>query len=232
MILLIESETNYNESFDVIWPDDKQGIGYLTGLPGAKERLQIFNADLDRPDSFNEAIEGCTGVFHAAHPTGFTKEEAEEMVIKRATEGTIGVLQACLNSKTVKRVVYTSGISTVLFSGNGQQVADESAWTDIDYFRSLNVIGNPSLIAKTYTERAALEFAEQHGLDLVTLIPSLVFGPFICPKIPRSVHMGLAMVLGMFSVSFAMTLANWFILTFGLKTIQNLFSCKMNSKLN
>ncbi|XP_052306803.1 vestitone reductase isoform X1 [Populus trichocarpa] len=176
--------------------DGKQGIGYLTGLPGAKERLQIFNADLDRPDSFNEAIEGCTGVFHVAHPTGFTKEEAEEMVIKRATEGTIGVLQACLNSKTVKRVVYTSGISTVLFSGNGQQVADESAWTDIDYFRSLNVIGNPSLIAKTYTERAALEFAEQHGLDLVTLIPSLVFGPFICPKIPRSVHMGLAMVLG------------------------------------
>ncbi|KAB5569080.1 hypothetical protein DKX38_002873 [Salix brachista] len=86
--------------------EGKRGIGYLTDLPGARERLQIFHADLDRPDSFNEAIEGCTGVFHVAHPTGFTKKEPEEMVIKRATEGTIGILQACLNSKTAKRVVY------------------------------------------------------------------------------------------------------------------------------
>ncbi|CAK7347910.1 unnamed protein product [Dovyalis caffra] len=176
--------------------EGNKDISYLKDLPGAKERLQIFNAELDKPESFTDAIQGCTGVFHVAHPTDLANKEPEEIVVKRAIEGTIGILKACLNSKTVKKVVYTSGASTVLFSGNGQEVVDESSWTDVDYFRSLNVMGSSSLVAKTYTERAALEFAEQNGLDLVTLIPSLVMGPFICPRIPRSVYLGLAMIWG------------------------------------
>ncbi|CAK7347908.1 unnamed protein product [Dovyalis caffra] len=156
--------------------EGNRDISYLTDLPEAKEKLEIFNADLDKPESFNEAIKGCTGVFHLAHPANYTNKEPEETVIKRSVEGTLGILKACLNSKTVKRVVYTSSISTVLYSGKDQQVLDESAWTDIDYFRSLNAVGNSSPIVKTKTERAALEFAELHGLDLVTLIPSLATG--------------------------------------------------------
>ncbi|MBA0821935.1 hypothetical protein Goarm_018761 [Gossypium armourianum] len=52
------------------------------------------------------------------------------------------------------------------------------------------------MISKTLTERAALEFGTQHGLDVVTVIPSLVVGPFICPKFPGSVRSSLALVLG------------------------------------
>ncbi|KAJ0052978.1 hypothetical protein Pint_00241 [Pistacia integerrima] len=53
-------------------PEHKRDINYLTNLPGATERLHIFTADLDKPESFNEAIEGCMGVFHFAHPVDFT----------------------------------------------------------------------------------------------------------------------------------------------------------------
>jgi nucleoside-diphosphate-sugar epimerase len=100
----------------------------------------------------------------------------------------------------VKRVVYTSSAAAILFSGNGQEVVDESAWTDIDYFKDLKLTARSYTSSKTKTERAALEFAEQHGLDLVTLIPSLVLGPFNSPRIPASFYVGLAMIMGMITL--------------------------------
>jgi vestitone reductase len=44
-------------------------------------------------------------------------------VTKRAIDGGLGVLQACLNSKTMKRVVYISSETAVLL--NGDQAVDE-----------------------------------------------------------------------------------------------------------
>ncbi|CAK9184832.1 unnamed protein product [Ilex paraguariensis] len=82
----------------------KKDISYLTNLPGASKKLHIFNADLDEPDSFNAAIEGCTGVFHLTHPVDLTKKKSEEVVTKRVVEGTIGILKISLNSKMAKSV--------------------------------------------------------------------------------------------------------------------------------
>ncbi|KAL2536551.1 vestitone reductase-like [Forsythia ovata] len=74
------------------------------------ERLRIFRADhLDKPDSFDSAIKGCIGVFHVAH---LADKETEETKINKSVNGTLGILQACLGSKTVKRVVYNSGVAT------------------------------------------------------------------------------------------------------------------------
>ncbi|CAK9142155.1 unnamed protein product [Ilex paraguariensis] len=75
-----------------------------TNLPGASEKLHIFNANLDEPNSFTAAIEGCTGVFHLAHSVDLTRKKSEDVVTKRVVEGTIGILKASLNSKTVKSV--------------------------------------------------------------------------------------------------------------------------------
>ncbi|PPS17622.1 hypothetical protein GOBAR_AA02948 [Gossypium barbadense] len=111
-----------------------------------------------------------------------------------AIEGCKG---ACLKSKTVKRVVYTSSASTVMFNGQDVEVVDESFWTDVDIIReNLSPFMRSYMISKTLTETAALEFGTQHGLDVVTVIPSLVVGPFICPKFPGSVRLSLALVLG------------------------------------
>ncbi|KAL3604019.1 hypothetical protein D5086_004878 [Populus alba] len=87
-----------------------------------------------------------------------------------------------------------------MLSGNGQEVVDESAWTNIDYFMDLKLTTSSYTASKTKTERAALEFAEQHGLDLVTLIPSLALGSFNSPRIPASLYVGLAMITGMITL--------------------------------
>ncbi|KAK4849396.1 hypothetical protein QYF36_024317 [Acer negundo] len=174
----------------------KRDLSFLTHLQGASEKLQIFNADLSDPDSFEAAIEGCTSVLHVATPVDFEGREPEEVVNQRAISGTLGILKACLKSKTIKRVVYTSSASTVEFSGKNVDIVDENFWSDVDYIRKFIPVLGSYMISKTLTERAALQFAEEHGLDLVTLIPSFVVGPFICPKFPSSVRTSLAMVLG------------------------------------
>ncbi|KAL0379663.1 UNVERIFIED_CONTAM: Vestitone reductase [Sesamum angustifolium] len=175
----------------------KKDISYLKNLPGAQERLQVFPADLENPDSFEAAIEGCIGVFHVAHPIDFVGKETEEMITNKSVRGTLAILEACLKAKTVKRVVYTSSAFTVMFNNDGPDiVVDESSWTDVDYVRNANFVGASYSISKTLTERAALEFAEKHSLDLVSVIPTWINGPFICPNIPGSVTGSLAMILG------------------------------------
>ncbi|MBA0548823.1 hypothetical protein Golob_019895 [Gossypium lobatum] len=177
-------------------PENKRDLSFLTSLPGAAEKLKIMSADLSDPESYNAAIEGCKGVFHVATPVDFENKESEA-VTERSISGALGILKACLKSKTVKRVVYTSSASTVMFNGQDVEVVDESFWTDVDFVRgNLSPFMRSYMISKTLTERAALEFGTQHGLDVVTVIPSLVVGPFICPKFPGSVRSSLALVLG------------------------------------
>ncbi|KAL8091839.1 vestitone reductase-like isoform X1 [Apium graveolens] len=177
-------------------PDQKKDVSYLTNLPGASERLRIFNADLDRPESFSDSIQGCVGVFHVAHNIDFEGKEDEETNTKKSIDATISILQACLDSKTVKRVVYTSSGSTVMYSGKDLSVLDETTWTDVDYLKSRKTLGESYYISKTSTERAALEFAETHGLELVTVIPTFIHGPFITPHCPGSVHTLMTMIFG------------------------------------
>ncbi|KAH0755199.1 hypothetical protein KY290_025469 [Solanum tuberosum] len=146
-----------------------QDVSYLTNLPEASQRLRIFNADMDKPESFSAAIEGCVGVFHVAHPMNYGDQEIEEEKIRKAVDGTLGILWECLNSKTVKRVVYTSSRTAVVFNDKGLDTVDESSWSDIYIMKTLKPISAASyVISKTLTEKAALEFAEKHGLDLVT----------------------------------------------------------------
>ncbi|PIN25767.1 Flavonol reductase/cinnamoyl-CoA reductase [Handroanthus impetiginosus] len=177
-------------------PDNKRDISFLTNLPGASERLQIFHADLDHPDTFAASIHGCTGLFHVAQPLDFEDKESEETKVKRITNGTLGILQACLEAKTVKRVVYTSSVAAAAASQEaaGSELVDESFWTDVDRVRRL---GRGSYkVTKALTERLALDFGEKNGLDVVCVLPGWVHGPFIGPRCPESVCICMALIFG------------------------------------
>ncbi|KAI6706653.1 hypothetical protein NL676_009615 [Syzygium grande] len=177
-------------------PDGSRDISFLKNLPGASERLRIFTADLSDPESFGPAIAGCVGVFHVATPMDLEDREPEPVITKRSIEGTLGILRTCLNSKTVKRVVYTSSASALSLNNSNADIQDEDSWCDVESIRGIRVPGVSYAISKTLTEKAVLEFGERHGLEVVTVVPSFVHGPFICPKFAGSVQTCLAMVLG------------------------------------
>ncbi|KAF5739572.1 hypothetical protein HS088_TW12G00781 [Tripterygium wilfordii] len=173
-------------------PERKRDMSFLKNLPGAPENLHIFEAELSNPESFDEAIQGCIGVFHLAASIDLGKGESVEVLTRRSINAVLEILKSCLKSKTVKRVVYTSSQSAVIANGKNVEVMDESFWSSVDNRQAKQAY----TISKTLTEKAALEFAEEHGLELVTVILPFVVGPFICPQFPISVRMILAMVLG------------------------------------
>ncbi|MED6146575.1 hypothetical protein PIB30_035678 [Stylosanthes scabra] len=166
------------------WSQFAQTCGELAG---ASQNLQILSADLSNPESFSAATEGCIGVFHVATPMDFELQEPEEVVTKRTIDGALGILKACLNnSNIVKRVIYTSSSSAVLYhnscgkdDSSEEVVLNEDFWSDVDYLRTSKVDGWSYSVSKTLTEKAVLEFGEQNGLDVVTLVPTFVLGPFV-----------------------------------------------------
>lgn len=51
--------------------------------------------------------------------------------------------------------------------------------------------------AKTIAEKTAFEFAENNGLDLISVIPTLVNGPFLMSTMPPSMLTALALITSM-----------------------------------
>ncbi|MED6121805.1 hypothetical protein PIB30_033526 [Stylosanthes scabra] len=76
-------------------------------------------------------------------------------------------------------------------------MVDEETWSEIEACQNGdNIVSSSYSVSKMLTEKAALEFGEKNGLEVVSLVLPLVVGPFICPNMPSSVHIALAMILG------------------------------------
>ena len=93
---------------------------------------------------------------------------------------------------------------------------DEIYWSDENLLRDLKPFAWSYSISKTLAEKAILEFGEHHGLDVVTLIPTFVLGPFICPKLPDS-------------ISDALNLSIWYVMQFACPVFYHLLCVKCES---
>nr|ABK26123.1 unknown [Picea sitchensis]ABR17284.1 unknown [Picea sitchensis] len=170
---------------------------HLLDLPGANERLTLWKADLDDEGSFDAAVDGCEGVFHVATPMDFESEDPENDIIKPTVNGVLNVMKSCAKAKSVKRVVFTSSAGTVNFTDDFQtpgKVFDESCWTNVDLCRKVKMTGWMYFVSKTLAEKAAWDFAEENKIDLLTVIPTLVVGPFIMQTMPPSMITALALL--------------------------------------
>lgn len=139
----------------------------------ADARLRFVIADLGQDHGWSEAVEGCEHVLHVASPLDADGFDDERM-IALARDGSLRVLDVAERAG-VRRVVMTS--STAASSppvSETSALVDEDFWTDVD---------DPSTTAyprsKTLAERAAWERVDGSPLELVTILPSAVFGPAI-----------------------------------------------------
>ncbi|CAL4948520.1 unnamed protein product [Urochloa decumbens] len=165
----------------------------LLYLPGATERLSIWRADLAEEGSFDEAIKGCAGVFHVATPMDFESKDPENEVIKPTVEGMLSIMRACKEAGTVRRVVFTSSAGTVNIEERQRPVYDHDNLSDVDFCRRVKMTG---WMSKSLSENAAMAYAAEHGLNLISIIPTLVVGPFLSAAMPPSLVAALALVTG------------------------------------
>ncbi|RVW76594.1 Tetraketide alpha-pyrone reductase 1 [Vitis vinifera] len=172
--------------------------GHLLALDGAKERLHLFKADLVEEGSFDSVIEGCDGVFHTASPVAVEVSDPRFILqyyfhfnpaelIDPALRGTINILRSCAKVPSVKRVVVTSSMATVVF--NGKSLTPD-VLVDESWFSNPLLLEQSKLwymLSKTLAEEAAWKFAKENGIDMVTLNPGWVIGPLSHPTPSLSV---------------------------------------------
>jgi dihydroflavonol-4-reductase len=168
----------------------------LKNLEGLKAETAI--GDLRDPASLEKAISGCDAVFHVAADYRLWVRDPREMY-RSNVEGTRSILEAA-RKNGVKRVVYTSSVATVGFTGNGQAADEDSPVSLVD------MIGHYKR-SKFMAEQIALE-AGRSGLNVVTVNPTTPIGEqdvkptptgrivvdFLKRKFPAYVETGLNLV--------------------------------------
>ncbi|CAL0334251.1 unnamed protein product [Lupinus luteus] len=178
-------------------PNNLKKVEHLLKLDGANERLQLYKANLLEEGSFDSVIQGCHGVFHTASPVPATNvQDPQAELIDPALKGTLNVLKSCAKSPSVERVVLTSSMCAVLYNGrphSPEVVVDETWFSDTEFCRELKYFYS---ISKTLAEDAAWKFAKENNIDLVSINPTMVEGPFLQPELNTSVYRILSLING------------------------------------
>ncbi|MCK6547559.1 NAD-dependent epimerase/dehydratase family protein [Myxococcota bacterium] len=144
----------------------------LRGLEGTPAALA--QGDVLDGASVAAAMVGCTHVFHAGAPY-VTWARDPESIVRPAVLGTENVLRAA-KRLGVERVVVTSSCNAVGFTRGAP--LDERTWNDR--------AASPYIKAKNEQERRALALADELDLDVVTVLPTAVLGPYDYRKTPTT----------------------------------------------
>ncbi|CAI9289483.1 unnamed protein product [Lactuca saligna] len=166
--------------------DDPKKTEHLLALNGAKERLHLFQADLMKPGSFDEVVEGCDGVFHTASPFFIHTANPQEELIDPAVKGTLNVLSSCSKVPLIRRVVLTSSVVALMYSGSPltpEVVVDENWFSDEGFCKETK-LWYP--LSKTLAEEAAWKYVKENGIDMVAINPAMVVGSLLQPTLNTS----------------------------------------------
>ncbi len=162
-------------------------VGHLADLcPGSRHKLELVEADLLQPGTWDGAVAGADFVLHVASP--FPIEDPKDLendLFRPAVEGTLNVLRACAAaSPPPRRVVVTSSVSAVAY---GRAPEAGRAFTEADW----TVMEDPAsphyplayIRSKTMAERAAWAFVASlptpAPFTLATVCPTMVQGPLL-----------------------------------------------------
>ncbi|XP_021771389.1 tetraketide alpha-pyrone reductase 1-like [Chenopodium quinoa] len=177
--------------------NDPKEVHHLLTLDGANERLHLFEANLMKEGSFDSAIHGCDGVFHTACPVKLDVSNPQAEMIDPAVKGTLNVLASCAKVPSIKRVVFTSSMASVLCTGRpltAETVVDDT-WFSVPELCEKSPM-KWYLLSKTFAEQAAWKFVKEHDIDMVSINPGIVIGPALQPTINASVAAILNLVNG------------------------------------
>ncbi|KAF5366694.1 hypothetical protein D9757_013584 [Collybiopsis confluens] len=153
------------------------------------DKLEIVEvADISKEGAFDKAVEGVDAVLHLASPFTDKVSSAEEL-IRPAVDGTVSILKSAKkNSTTLKRVVITSSMASVMDLHPVPSNFTEADWNTHSpaEVKKSGLGAGPIhvyLASKTLAEKAAWDYYNSIkgtvSWDLVAILPGMIFGPML-----------------------------------------------------
>jgi len=151
---------------------DDFSTGELTNVAAFKDRIEIVEGDLRDLDAVRRAVVGVTYICHQAALRSVPRSVDDPMSSDAVnTHGTLQLLVAARDAKTVKRVVYASSSSVYGDSPLLPKVEDQTPAPI-----------SPYAVSKLAAEHYCRTFSVLYGLETVSLRYFNVFGPRQSPE--------------------------------------------------
>ncbi|XP_059275694.1 cinnamoyl-CoA reductase-like SNL6 isoform X2 [Lycium ferocissimum] len=143
-----------------------------------KKKLKIFQLDLFDYHSIVDALKGCSALFYSFEPPSdhSTYDEYMGEVEVRAAHN---VLEACAQTDTIEKVVFTSSATAIIWGHDHHQNSesshlDERRWSDINFCRKFKLW---HALSKTLAEKTAWALAMDRGVNMVSINAGLLMTP-------------------------------------------------------
>lgn len=138
--------------------------------PLSHKNIILFKGDIMNTESLNMAMKGCTQVYHTAAFTDIWVKNKEH-IYNLNVLATKNILDMALNNN-IKRVVLTSTAGVI--GPSKDEAVNENTARTVDFFLEYEK-------TKAIAEKEALKYIS-HGMEIVIVNPTRVFGPGILNK--------------------------------------------------
>ncbi|KAJ3497624.1 hypothetical protein NLG97_g1759 [Lecanicillium saksenae] len=161
--------------------------------------IEFVEVDLLGVKGWDEASVGVDYVLHVASPFPASEPKDENELITPAREGTLRALRAAKKAGSVKRVVVTSSVASIIYGHGPRTSADpftEKDWSEVKNPKS-HIGAYPK--SKTIAERAAWDWLADEGkntFELTTVNPAMVYGPSLGKGVNTSLEIPKRLLSG------------------------------------
>ncbi|GAY62187.1 hypothetical protein CUMW_215810 [Citrus unshiu] len=143
-----------------------------------EKKLKVFQADPFDYHSLVNALKGCSGLFYSFEPPSDHSTYDQELTAEVETMAAHNVLEACAQTNTVDKVVFTSSLTAVVWSNHRDNPTshdfDERNWSDVNLCKKFKLWHG---LSKTLAEKTAWALAMDRGISMVSINGGLVMGP-------------------------------------------------------
>ncbi|KAK4368759.1 hypothetical protein RND71_012551 [Anisodus tanguticus] len=143
------------------------------------KKLKIFQSDLFNYHSIVDALKGCSALFYSFEPPS-DHSNYDEFIVEVEMKAAHNVLEACAQTDTIEKVVFTSSATAIIWGHENDQNSpsmdnlDERHWSDINFCRKFKLW---HALSKTLAEKTAWALAMDRGVNMVSINAGLLMTP-------------------------------------------------------
>ncbi|XP_059456919.1 cinnamoyl-CoA reductase-like SNL6 [Corylus avellana] len=140
------------------------------------KKLRVFHSDHLDYHSILDALKGCSALFYTFEPPP-DQPTYDEFMAEAEVRAAHNVLEACAQTDTIDKVVFTSSVTAVIWRDGRDTMSsevDERRWSDVNLCRKYKLW---HALSKTLAEKTAWALAMDRGVNMVSINGGLLMGP-------------------------------------------------------